>query len=92
MLPLCIDLQYSHSSHVEPVMAFCLYHAYEDIIARWAADDASHAVAIDCKLTDDVTNATASTGCLNECHFKGKYLLQDASSSIAIQLFSITSS
>src|SRR5438034_9919463 len=66
-------------------MSLCLRDADERGIARGTADDRPHAVHIDSERTNDIGCTTVSTGCLHECHVKGKDLLQDAPSSVAIK-------
>ena len=74
-LPLSTDLKDTHSAHIKPVAAFCLYHTDEDTVAGRAAYDGSHAVHVDSKLTNGIGYAAARTGCLYDRHFKWKYLL-----------------
>src|SRR6266568_169499 len=80
------DLKDAHTAHIQPVTSFRMYNADERGIADGTAHDCPHAMHIDSGRTKSIGSAAARTGCLDERHFKGEDLLQDACSCVAIKL------
>src|SRR5579884_1908018 len=62
-----------------------MHNTDEHRVAGGAADDCPHSVHVDGSRSNGVGGAAACTGGLDERHFKGEDLLQDACGSVAIQ-------
>src|SRR5206468_9191411 len=79
------DLQDAHAPHVKPVASLRMHNTDEHRVAGGAAYDCPHPVHVDGSRPNGIGGAAARTGGLDERHFKGEDLLQDACGSVAIQ-------